>query len=59
MRDLNNPNSDVLIRQVANLECAILAVLEASKYESDVQVIKHLLNSASLAKIYTSKSFDP
>ena len=60
--DYHNPKADEIIRELADkLNDGITTLLEAAKYEhKDIEVMKHLLKTASFAKKYSDPtSLDP
>jgi hypothetical protein len=60
--DLRNPKADEIIRELGKqLNDGILMLLEAAKYEhKDLDVMKHLLSTASFAKKYSDPAtLDP
>jgi len=62
MMDFRNPRADEIIRELGrSLKDGIETLLEASKYEHrDIDIMKHLLTTASFAKKYSDPTqFDP
>ena len=60
--DLRNPKADEIIRELGKqLNDGILTLLEACKYEhKDLDIMKHLLSTASFAKKYSDPAqLDP
>lgn len=60
--DFKNPKADEIIRELGKqLNDGIMTLLEAAKYEHrDIDVMKHLLSTASFAKKYSDpQQFDP
>jgi hypothetical protein len=60
--DFRNPKADEIIRELGrSLKDGIETLLEASKYEHrDIDIMKHLLTTASFAKKYSDPTqFDP
>ena len=60
--DYNNPSADQIIRELdKQLKTGIETLLEAAQYEHhDIDVLKHLLTTASFAKKFCDPSeFDP
>lgn len=53
--DFRNPKADEIIRELGKqLNDGILILLEAAKYEhKDIDIMKHLLATASFAKKYS------
>jgi hypothetical protein len=53
--DYHNPKADEIIRELGDkLNDGIATLLEAAKYEhKDIDVMKHLLKTASFAKKYS------
>jgi hypothetical protein len=53
--DYNNPKADEIIRELGeNLVTGVETLLEAAKYEhKEIDVLKHLLKTASFAKKYS------
>ena len=60
--DFNNPSADQIIRELEKqLKTGIETLLEAAQFEhNDIDVLKHLLTTASFAKKFCDPSdFDP